>query len=176
MENRSRVLPVRKEAILALIILIGVAMLAPILFKQQLITGTIVNATLIIGVCWLGVRESLIIGLVPSSVALAIGLLSPALAPMVPFIIIGNALLVLSFALLRKYSFWVGILAGSVLKFVFLYGTSAVIAGLWLNKTVAPAVAQMMSWPQLVTALAGGVVAFGFIRMLKWYHAEDKIK
>jgi riboflavin transporter len=172
MKNRSGVLPVRKEAMLPLIILIGIAMLAPILFKQQLITGTIVNATLIIGVCLLGVREGIIICLVPSSMALAVGLLSPMLAPMVPFIIIGNVLLLLSFAYLKKYNFWIGIFTGSLVKFIFLYGTSSLVAGLWLNKAIVPAVAQMLSWPQLVTALAGGVVAFGVVKLTKGYHPE----
>jgi hypothetical protein len=167
MRNNWNVLAIKKEALLTLAVLIGVAVGAPLLFRQQLITGTIVNATLIIGAAWLGTRDGLLIGLVPSSMALAVGLLSPALAPMIPFIILGNALLVLTFAYLKKFNFWAGIIVGSLLKFGFLYGTSTVMIGLLVNKQIAPAVAQMMSWPQLVTALAGGLVAFGFLRLFK---------
>ncbi|MBN1188206.1 MAG: iron hydrogenase [Dehalococcoidales bacterium] len=167
MKTNLNVLSLRKEALLTLALLIGIAIAAPLLIKQQLITGAIVNATLIIGVSLLGARDGLLIGLLPSSIALATGLLSPALAPMIPFIIVGNALLVLTFNYLSKMNFWAGMIAGGVIKFAFLYGTSTIVIGLLVNKQVAPAVAQMMAWPQLVTALAGGVLAFAVLRLLK---------
>jgi hypothetical protein len=167
MKNLTNALTIKKEALLTLVLLIGVAIAAPIFFKQQLITGTLVNTTLIIGVSLLGARDGLLIGLLPSSVALATGLLSPALAPMIPFIIIGNSILVLTFSYLSRINFWVGAITGSVLKFVFLMGTSTVVTGLLINKQIAPAVAQMMSWPQLATALAGSVLAFGVLKLMK---------
>jgi len=167
MRNGLSALAIKKEALLTLVVLIGVAIAAPVLFKQQLVTGTIVNATLITGAAMLGARDGLLIGLIPSSVALAMGLLSPALAPMIPFIILGNAILILTFSYLKNLNFWVGAVAGSILKFAFLYGMSTVVTGLLINKQVAPAVAQMMSWPQLVTALAGSVAAFGFLKLVK---------
>lgn len=167
MKSRLSSLAVAKEHVLILFLLLAVATAAPVIFKQQLITGTIVNATLIIGASLLGARDGLIIGLIPSSMALATGLLAPALAPMIPFIIVGNAILVLTFTYLNKFNFWVGVAAGSLLKFVFLSGTSSVVIGLLLNKQIAPAVAQMMSWPQLFTAVAGGIVAFGVLKLVK---------
>jgi hypothetical protein len=167
MKFNLNTLAIKKEALMTLAILVCVAVVAPLFIKQQLVAGTIVNATLIIGVSLLGARDGLLIGLLPSSIALATGLLSPALAPMIPFIIIGNALLVLAFNYLSKINFWVGAIVGSVVKFAFLYGTSTVVIGLLINKQVAPAVAQMMAWPQLVTAVAGGILAFGVIRLLK---------
>jgi hypothetical protein len=167
MKRNLNALSIRKEALLTLGILIAIAVVAPLFIKQQLVAGTIVNATLIIGVALLGTRDGLLIGLLPSSIALATGLLSPALAPMVPFIIIGNALLVVAFNYLSKFNYWVGVIVGSLIKFAFLYGTSTVVIGLLINKQVAPAVAQMMAWPQLVTAIAGGILAFGVIRLMK---------
>ena len=167
MKYHLNTLAIKKEALLTLAVLIGIAIAAPLLFKQQLITGTIVNATLIIGVSLLGARDGLLIGLLPSSVALATGLLSPALAPLIPFIIIGNAILVLTFSYLSRINYWVGVIVGSLLKFGFLYGTSTVVIGLLINKQVAPAVAQMLSWPQLVTALAGGILAFGLVKLVR---------
>ncbi len=160
-------LSLKKEGLLTLAVLVCIAVVAPIFIKQQLITGTIVNATLIIGVSLLGARDGLLIGLLPSSIALATGLLSPALAPLVPFIILGNVMLVLVFNYLSRINFWVGVIVGGIVKFAFLYGTSTVVIGLLINKQVAPAVAQMMAWPQLVTAIAGGILAFVVIRLLK---------
>ena len=171
MKYHLNTLAIKKEALLTLAVLIGIAIAAPLLFKQQLITGTIVNATLIIGVSLLGARDGLLIGLLPSSVALATGLLSPALAPLIPFIIIGNAILVLTFSYLSRINYWVGVIVGSLLKFGFLYGTSTVVIGLLINKQVAPAVAQTLSWPQLVTALAGGILAFGLVKLVRKFPA-----
>ncbi len=169
MRNNLQALTFKKEALLVLALLIGVAIVAPVLFKQQIIAGTIVNAALILGVTFLGTRDGLIISLVPSSFALASGLLTPVLAPMIPFIIVGNSILVLAFAYLSKFNYWVGAVVGSVLKFAFLFGTSSVVIGLLINKEVAPAVAQMMSWTQLFTALAGSILAFGVIKLVKGY-------
>lgn len=173
MRNNVNALALKKEALLVVALLIGAAIVAPLLFKQQLIAGTIVNATLIIGVSLLGAREGLIIGLIPSSFALATGLLPPVLAPMIPFIIVGNAILVLTFAYLSKFNYWAGVLVGGVLKFAFLYGISSVVSGLLVNKQVAPIVAQMMSWPQLVTAIAGGILAFGIIKLARGYSIKQ---
>ena len=170
MKNNTATLAIRKETILTLSVLIGIAVAAPLLIKQQLITGTIVNATLILGTARLGARDGLLIGLLPSSIALATGLLSPVLAPMIPFIIVGNAILVLTFSYLKNLNYWVGAAAGSLFKFAFLYGTSNIVVGLLINKQAAPAVANMMSWMQLVTALAGGIVAFGVIKALGKLH------
>jgi hypothetical protein len=172
MKNNFQALALKKEALVILTLLIGAAIVAPVLFKQQLIAGTIVNATLILAVTCLGARDGLIISLVPSSFALATGLLPPVLAPMIPFIIAGNAILVLTFAYLSKFNFWAGVIIGSVLKFAFLFATSSIVVGLLINKQVASSVAQMMSWTQLFTAVAGGIVAFGIIKLVKGYQSK----
>jgi hypothetical protein len=165
MKERLSVLTIKRESILTILVLVAIAVAAPIFIKQQLITGTIVNASLIIGTVILSSRDGLLIGLLPSSIALATGLLSPVLAPMIPFIIVGNAILVLTLAYFKNFNFWVGLGAAAILKFAFLYGSSTIVIGLLINKQVAPAVAQMMSWPQLFTAVAGGLVAFGYLKL-----------
>lgn len=165
MRNYFDTLAIKKESVLMLGLLICIAVAAPLIFKQQFITGTIVNASLIVGVYLLGSRKGLLIGLIPSSFALATGLLPPTLAPMIPFIIAGNAILVLTFAYFSKFNFWAGVIIGSVLKFAFLYGMSTVIIGLLVNNQIVSTVSQMLSWPQLVTAICGGIVAFGIIKL-----------
>lgn len=159
-------LAAKKEAVIGLTLLLGTAVAAPFI-RQQLVSGIVVNAVLILAVCLYGAREGLILALVPSSVALAVGLLPPVLAPMVPFIIIGNAILVLAVDFLRKLDFWAGALVGAVLKFAFLASTSSVVIGLLVNNRPAAKVAAMMSTPQLVTALGGAIVAFGVIRLVR---------
>jgi len=65
----------------------------------------------------LGVDFAILIGLIPSVIALGVGLLPAVLVPMVPFIMISNTLLVVCFAYLRKKNYWLGVVVSSFLKF-----------------------------------------------------------
>ena len=122
-----KTLATKKEIILVLAqfgVLVAVATLAP-LIGSQAIVGPIVNATLFISVVLLGVRAGILVGLIPSSIALYIGLLPSVLAPMIPFIIIGNTILVLVFGYLKNRNYWLGVVSSGFLKFIFLFSTSS---------------------------------------------------
>jgi hypothetical protein len=146
--------------------LLGIATVAP-LFHQQWVTGPIVNAMFLIAVALLGTQTAIMLALLPSTIALAVGLLPAILAPMVPFIIISNVIFILGFDSFRSKNYWFGVVVGSILKFAFLWSTSFVVINLLLKKELASQVSAMMSWPQLVTALVGGVIAYLFLRVIK---------
>ena len=99
--------------------------------------------------------------------ALSSGLLPLPLAPMIPFIMIANAILVAVFYYLYKKSFVAAILIAAFLKFVFLYAVVTFLAQNLLDAIFLPKVAIMMSWPQFATALLGGVFAFVVLKFLK---------
>lgn len=167
--NNVKVLAINKGSVIVLIkfiILVSVALIAP-LFHQQIITGSIVNATLFISAILLGPSAGILVGLIPSVIALSVGLLPPVLAPMIPFIMIGNTILVLTFSALKDKDYWLGVFISSVLKFVFLYGTSSIVINLLFKKEVASQVALMMNWPQLLTAVVGGISAYLFVKFYK---------
>lgn len=148
--------------------LMAIVAIIPHYVHNQFITGPIVNTTLFIGTVILGSGSAMLIGLVPSVVALASGLLPASLAPMVPFIMISNAVLVWSFGYLRKINYWAGVAGGTLLKYLFLYATSTIVVSMIANKSIsAKAAATMLAWPQIVTALVGGVIAYGILKMLK---------
>lgn len=147
--------------------LVGVAAITPVFFHDQWLTGPIINAAFILAVVFVGLQNTLLLILLPSTIALASGLLPALLAPMVPFIMISNAVLVVTFDMLRKKNFWLGIVAGSFLKFLFLWSTSSIVIGLLLKKELAPKVAAMMSYPQFFTAILGGLIAYGILKFLK---------
>jgi hypothetical protein len=83
---------------------------------------------------------------------------------MVPFIMISNALLVIIFGLFQKRNYWLAVISASLIKFIFLFSTSSVVIGLLIKKEIAAKVAAMMSWPQLFTALSGGIIAWLIIK------------
>jgi len=86
---------------------------------------------------------------------------------MVPFIMMGNTILILVFGFFRKKNYWLGVVLASALKFLFLFATSSIVIDLLLKKEVAQKVAAMMSLPQFLTALAGGVIAYLILKSIK---------
>ncbi|MFA6307975.1 MAG: iron hydrogenase [Patescibacteria group bacterium] len=146
--------------------LLSIATIAP-LFHQQWLTGPIVNAMFLIAVVLLGSQNAILLALLPSTIALGVGLLPAVLAPMIPFIIISNVTFILGFHYLREKNFWLAVAVASVLKFAFLWATSFVVISLLLKKELATNVSAVMSWPQLATALIGGLLAYIFLKKIK---------
>ncbi|MEA1925646.1 MAG: hypothetical protein U9M90_00165 [Patescibacteria group bacterium] len=147
------------------VILILLAVAAPAIFAHtphnQWITGTIVNALLFIAGWRLGVVNAFAIAAMPSTVALIRGLLPTPMAVMIPYIIMANFLLVIVFMALKKKLF-LGIISASLVKFGFLF-----IAATFLSAHIGLNLIVMFQWPQLATALAGGLVSIPIIKFLK---------
>lgn len=152
--------------VLQFILLVAVAIVAP-MTNNQFVAGPIVNATLFISAVTLGSPAAIMVGMIPSLFALSTGLLPAPLAPMVPFIIAGNALLVLVFNSLRRGSYPFSIVVSSFIKFLFLFATSSIVINILMKKSLAAQVAIMMSWPQFATALIGGLIAASFLYLVK---------
>jgi thiamine transporter ThiT len=167
--TETKILTINKEKTLVLAkfgILLAIALIVPFI-KQQAITGSIVNAVLFVSTVLLGVEAGILIGLIPSVISLSVGLLPAILAPMIPFIILGNAILVVIFSYFKEKNYWLGMFLGSALKFLFLFNASSIVINLLLKKEIAGRVAAMMSWPQLFTALSGGLIAYFVLRAMK---------
>ena len=138
-------------------IFVALAVVAPY-FGNQLITGSVVNTLLFISTSIIGLESAFLLCLIPSLISIYTGLLPLALAPMIPFMMTGNALLVLIFSKLSKKSFWFGAVSASLIKFAFIY-----FAGMIFLKNIS----LMISWPQLATAIAGACIAFLFLKVIK---------
>ncbi|MGN6611902.1 MAG: hypothetical protein ACTHLJ_09000 [Angustibacter sp.] len=146
-------------------VLLGIAVVAPLLGMPQLITGTIVNADLFVAVVLVGPRGAVGVAALPSLFAVASGQLPSPLAGLVPVIVLGNVLLVGVFELLRQKGWWLGVVVAAVAKFAWLFGVTSLVAAVThlLAAPVVPVALVMMGWPQLATALAGGVVAYAVL-------------
>ena len=131
----------------------------------QFVTGSCVN--LVLGVSTLvgGVWCGAVVALVSPFCAFLVGV-GPAKLAIVPFIAVGNLVLVLVLHFiaggkplgLRSY---LAVAAAAVCKFVvlFLLVTRVAIPALNLPEAAASAMSASFSWPQLVTAAIGGVIA-----------------
>lgn len=175
------------QAIAQFLSLAAVATLLPFFLHLQWVTGPIVNAILIIALFLVGIRSALVICLLPSLMALSGGLLPAILAPVVPFIMLGNVILVLCIDWVynnriklatangdhtnvnneENKSYWLGVVVGAGLKFIFLFASIHFISRLLIKQELAVKVAQIMSWPQFATAIIGGMIAWIALKWLK---------
>jgi hypothetical protein len=150
-----------------------VAVILPFFIHYQFLTGPFINAMLIVVTIVLGLRYGLLLSVVPSLMALAGGLLLPVMAPVVPFIIISNMMLVwlvdYFFNQDKKQSngFIKGVVIGSLAKSFFLMLASLSVLGLLGNPKAIKLAVSAFGSVQLGTALLGGLLAYFFLKFIK---------
>ncbi len=143
---------------------------SPLVFSQP-ITGSFVNAALFLSAVFFGFRkESFAIAIVPSLVAISTGQLPMVFAPLVPFIMAGNLLLVfLADRGFRKGSSSVVIaVSAAFAKAALLFVVGGTLSlTLFRGTQLAGTVFTMFGWLQLATALVGATIAFSIVRILR---------
>lgn len=149
----------------ALMIALLVAVQAATASMGQMVTGSCVNLILAVSALLLAGWGAPAVALVSPFCAFLLGI-GPALIQLVPCIALGNLCYVLVFqVLVKQFSFTGGSVAAVVLaaagKFavLFLVIVKAVLPLLGLPEAKVAAMSAMFSWPQLVTALIGGLLA-----------------
>lgn len=174
--SHSRVLWItRTAALVALLVALQWATAGTQVFAGQFITGSCVNAVLVISALMAGLWSGVTVAVLSPFFAYLLGI-GPKLIQIVPGVAIGNLVFVLALyfligmnqkSILRQ---GVGLLISAAAKFLTLY--------LVVVKCIVPLIANlkpqqiatfsaMFSWPQLVTALIGGTVALAILPLLK---------
>ncbi len=131
----------------------------------QFVTGSCVNLVLgistLVGGLWCGVT----VALLSPFFAFLVGI-GPAFLPIVPMVAVGNLVLVLVLHFLaggKKLGVmsYVAVAVGAVAKFAALWVliVKLVLPTLGLAEKQVAMLSASFSWPQLVTALIGGVLA-----------------
>jgi len=82
------------------------------------------------------------------------------MAPMIPFIMASNIVLAGVFALLKKTNYWAAAIAASIVKFGALVLIANIVLAAATHGKAPVALASMMGWPQLITALLGAGLAY----------------
>lgn len=169
-----------------LITLQWVGSFVPEQMTKQLITGTLVNCVLAITVLIVGLGGGIAVALI-SPVCAFLFHIAPNIVTVLP-IMVGNCCYValLHFILGKTRSFgWrqpVALVSASVVKFGVLYllvveVICGVASGALLGKKVGDSVVlaqkmltmlpTMFTWPQLITALTGGIIALSILPILR---------
>lgn len=132
----------------------------------QLVVGIVVNALLITSALNIKGYKLLPVIIAPTLGAFSRGILfgpfTIFLLYLIPFIWIGNAILIAAFKALnlnKKLNYWITLTIGSAIKSLFLFS----IAYLLFKLNIIPVIfLTSMGLFQFYTAIAGGILAFGF--------------
>ena len=153
-----------------LVLLTSLTIAIEMLGLPQPFTGPFVNMMLLLTTLVLGPLSGAILGIITPLVAVLRGQLPAILLPMVPFIILANAILVFIFGLscrfidggrspIRSVFSWSGLVFAALCKFLFLYVSVLFLVPFLLGKTFPSPVIAAMALPQFVTAIIGGILA-----------------
>ena len=169
-----------------LICLQWVSGMIPTPLTNQLITGTMVNCVLAVTVLLAGRSSGLTVALISPVFAYWFGIARVFTA--VPLIMAGNVCYVLILSLFLQRSFkpaWkqpVALGTAALAKFAVLYGLGVKLVGgvmfdtlngkvfagnPLMNQKVLKQLMNMFAWPQLVTAVTGGILALLMVPMLR---------
>lgn len=150
-------------------ILLAVTLVIQMMGMPQLVTGSAVNAMLLIALLTVGVLEASIIGCITPIIALMVGIIKPPLAPVIPFIIGGNVILVVGFYHLKKINNYMALIVAALAKFILLFGATKLVLATMLPEPIFKKVAVTFGVTQFFTAMAGGVIALIIVPLLKNY-------
>lgn len=142
-------------------LLLAIALVFQFVKMGQFITGSGINAVLILATHLCGLPWAIAIGFITPFMAVVLGIQPPALIIVVPFIIAGNVIYSLIYFLLKRKSKAIAIIAAAYAKFELLYSAVNFIL------TVKPPIKAALSFPQIITALVGGTLALVIIQVIE---------
>lgn len=173
MNNKKKILWITHTAIFIALLIVLQAVTAP--FGNIIITGTIVNLLLIVSVMTCGLASGLSVAVISPVLAKFFGI--GPLFILIPFIAAGNIVLILLWHFIGKknidnkyITYFMAAITAATSKFLVLYIGIVKIAIPFfagLPDQQASVISQMFSVPQLITALAGGILAILILPTIK---------
>jgi len=127
-------------------------------FLSTFLIGSLVNTCLLVAVETVGVRLALIIVIIAPIVACFQQLL-PLPIFIIP-VVLGNAIYIGVFSIGIRWNSWLRIGVATISKTVFMYAAfSWLLTLIAISAKLATGLMLVMSWPQLVTGVVGGILA-----------------
>lgn len=150
---------------------------------SQFCTGTLVNMVLIVGAGSVGLSGTAVAAVVSPLLAYAFGQMP--FPQMLPVVAVGNLIIVVIIWFFFRPSAdatapglcrsLLGIVVGAAVKSMFLWGMTVwfILPMLFAGKAkVAEKLSMMFSWPQAITAVAGGVLALLVLPAIRTYRIK----
>lgn len=172
-KNKNRIQWITRTAIMLALLITLQAVTAP--FGVSLLTGSLVNMMLVVSVLVCGLSAGLTVAVISPIVAKLLGI--GPLWSIIPFIVVGNCVLVLLWYFLvnhllkgKQWGYFVALVVGAVAKFLVLYFSIVrLMIPLFLNlpEKQASVLSATFSVSQLFTALIGGTLASILLPIIK---------
>lgn len=132
---------------------------------STLVIGSLVNTSLAVSSVVVGLWGGIIISIAAPIIAFMQQHI--AFVWMIPIVAAGNAVLVILYGGFYKKNKWVAIGLSSLVKAVVLYFlVKAAIGVVMVPEPAAKTMSLMFSWPQFITAAAGGILASLILKIL----------
>jgi hypothetical protein len=172
-------------AILLVVQLVAFTIPKSVPIVSQLFTGTLVNLVLIVGSATVGLAGTAVAAFLSPMLAFVLGQMK--FVHMILPVGIGNLLIVvITWMFFRRRDALkqpvimdsLGILLGAIVKWLFLWVFTVliIVPMFFLETPAANALSTMFSWPQLITALLGGVIAVLVLPAIRNYRKKQRIK
>ena len=171
MNIKSNILLITRAAVLTALLV--TMQFATATLGNQFVTGSAANLIMIIAFLTCGLATGLIVAIVSPLCAFLVGI-GPAFPPLLPFIALGNVMLIMTWFLLgllgkpdkpglryKVMSYLIAI-AAALIKFLTLYtGIVKIAIPLLLDLSEKQSVMLTLSfsYPQIITATIGGILA-----------------
>ena len=164
--GKQRALWITQTGVFLAILIVAQAVTRPL--GNQFVSGSINNMLFILAVMLIGLTSAIVIAVISPIIATIIGI-GPVLPPLIPVIIAGNIVLVVLWHVIAmrqpersKLREVIALIVAALVKFAVLYlGVVVLVVPLILGlpEPQASVVSALFSWPQIVTALVGGIIA-----------------
>ncbi len=174
MQSRNKILWVTRAAVFIAFLVVMQAVTVPL---GQIVTGSVVNFTLILSVMLGGLWTGVAVAALSPLFAFLVGV-GPAMAPVLPFMVLGNLSLVLVWHLIAGRTKANRLLPRGVLALAAAAVTKCLVLYLGIVKLALPFVLNLpekqaavlsasFSLPQLATAAIGGALALAVLPALR---------
>lgn len=166
MNNKKLRIIVRTALLLALLVVVQIA--GRNIPNNNFIVGPLVNMILLVAAINVGLGSGLTLAILSPFFSLINNHapVATALLPFTPVIAVANVILVIAFYFLYNKNKYAAIGAAAVLKFGFLFFAIRVFLQIFDFPKFATKLIALFSWPQLITAMIGGILAIPVIYSL----------
>ncbi|NGX28930.1 MAG: hypothetical protein K940chlam1_01119 [Candidatus Anoxychlamydiales bacterium] len=148
-------------------IFLALAICTPLFLKNKFVISTIINFILLLSVASIGMSRSIIVCIVPSIVAISVGMLPSMLLPFIPLIMLSNILLVVIFNAFQKYSHFFALFLAALIKCSFLYSLGWGAKNLFPNSSYLKPIVVIVNTHQIIGAFSAAAIVFVIITLLK---------
>ncbi|WP_027627802.1 ECF transporter S component [Ruminiclostridium cellobioparum] len=162
--NRNNIRMITRTAVLLAVVVV-VQIVGRSLPNNNFIVGPLVNMCLLLAAMTAGMAGGITIAILSPFTSLINNNapIAAALLPFAPVIALANIIFVLAFYLLYNKNKFIGLGVGAVLKFGVLFLGIRIFLNIFSFPKFTQKLFELFSWPQLLTAVIGGLVAIPVI-------------